>query len=96
MNPRKKLIDKLIVDLPKAWSDYLTQGTYRHIRFGQFYVNTHLPEFLTPWPDLFYETNDTEAYSILYQRLNEISKTLHNDVYSLDVLGELDEDEEPL
>jgi hypothetical protein len=52
-------------ELPDIWVEWLT--TDHDQRFGQWFYNNYCEG--RPWPLLFYETDHSDAYTLVYLRL---------------------------
>jgi len=56
-------------NLGTYWEDY--QKTSKVERFGQYICNRYIPLMYLPWPELFYEADDREAYLIIFKFLED-------------------------
>ena len=60
-----------IEQLNAAWYRYQRSGAcYRGLRFGQVWINEHLPANLSD-AQVFYESNDQIAYDLILERYVE-------------------------
>jgi hypothetical protein len=84
MNKRKALFEEILDNIEAYWRDYWTRKTSdtKFMRFGEFVVNNYLPSTILPWPELYYEINDKEAYELLKQRMKSLINQSANDVWS--------------
>lgn len=54
----------------QALLEYYRSGRNTILRFGQYYVNWHMPSD-TQWPELFYETDTAKAIQMIVDREQE-------------------------
>lgn len=84
MNKRKAMFEEILDNVDRYWLEYWKgkQSYSEHVRFGQFVINNYIPTEILPWPDLYYEVSDKEAYDTLRNRMKELINQAANDVWS--------------
>lgn len=55
-------------DIGKLHNEYYNHEGVKHLRFGQWFVNTYVEGV---WPELFYEKDQSRAFEMIMEKAND-------------------------